>query len=128
MTSSHIKSTLPRIVLTLAVLAIPTIAAAKCSHPPTPWKFGGSLSSTWRTTEDSVCLSTSNHPENIATIEIEAKPKNGVAGKNGPYGIAYKPNPGFRGSDSFSYAVTSNAHYRLGVGHVARVTIYVIAE
>jgi hypothetical protein len=128
MKSSCIKSTLQRSILALAVLAIPSIAAAKCTKPPMPWKFGGSLSSTWRTTEDSVCQTTSNHPENIASIEIDAKPKNGIAGKNGPYGVAYKPNPGFRGSDVFSYSVTSNANYRRGAGLVARVTVYVIAE
>jgi hypothetical protein len=97
-------------------------------HPPIPWTFGSSISSTWRITEGSSCGSTSNHPDHIARIEIEARPKNGIAGKSGPSVVAYKPNPGFKGSDSFSYAITSNANYRGGAGMVAHVTVYVISE
>jgi hypothetical protein len=74
----------------------------------TAWQFGSSFVGTWRT-DGAVCTSTSNHPENIAAISVVQRPKHGIAGKNGPYGIAYKPDSGFRGNDSFVYTVTSNA-------------------
>jgi hypothetical protein len=128
MPSLILEKALPRFVVVLALSAIPAMASAKCAHPPIPWKFGGSISSSWRSTDGSVCVSTSNHPNHIASIEITSKPSNGVAGKNGPFGVAYKPNPGFRGSDAFSYAVTSNAQYRKGAGMVAHVTVYVSVE
>jgi hypothetical protein len=75
-----------------------------------------------------VCTSTSNHPDNIAAIRILQRPKHGIAGKNGPYGIAYRANPGFKGADSFVYTVTPNANYRGGAGQIATVTINVIVE
>jgi hypothetical protein len=108
--------------------SMPTATWAKCEHPPVPWSFGSSISSTWRITDGTACASTSLHPENIAKIEIEARPKHGIAGRNGPFGIAYKPKPGFKGTDTFSYAVMPNANYRNGAGGIARVTIHVISE
>lgn len=102
-------------------------AYAGCVHPMTAWQFGSSFVGTWRT-DGAVCPSTSNHPENIAAISVVQRPKHGIAGKNGPYGIAYKPDSGFRGNDPFVYTVTSNANYRKGAGHVATVTINVIIE
>ena len=102
-------------------------AYAGCVHPMTAWQFGSSFVGT-RRTDGAVCTSTSNHPENIAAISVVQRPKHGIAGKNGPYGIAYKPDSGFRGNDSFVYTVTSHANYRKGAGHVATVTINVIIE
>jgi hypothetical protein len=104
------------------------LAFAKCEHPKIPWAFGRTISSTWRLTGGGTCTSTNNHPENIEKIEIESKAKNGIAGKSGPFAVAYQPNPGFTGSDVFSYAVTSNANYNKGPGWVARVTVYVISQ
>jgi hypothetical protein len=75
---------------------IPTAALAKCEHPPIPWSFGKSISTTWRTIGGSVCASANYHPQHIAKIEIETRPANGIAGKNGPFAVAYKPNPGLR--------------------------------
>jgi hypothetical protein len=108
-------------------LAISTANAA-CHHQHMPWRFDQSFSSTWRTDNRSVCTSTNYHPEYIAKIEIVSKPQHGIAGKNGPYGIAYKPEPGFHGSDAFTYAVTSSSNWRGGAGHVAHVTVFVIVD
>ena len=117
-------------ILGIVVLCagMPTMASAECKHAPIPWEFGRSISSTWRITGGSTCGSNNYHPENIARIEIETRPKNGVAGKSGPFGVAYKPNPGFKGSDTFSYAIIPNAHYRGFLGSVGRVTVNVISE
>jgi hypothetical protein len=102
-------------------------AYAGCVHPKTAWQFGSAFVGTWRT-DGAVCTSTSFHPENIAAISVVQRPKHGIAGKNGPYGIAYKPDTGFRGNDSFVYTVTSNANYRKGAGQVATITINIIVE
>jgi hypothetical protein len=112
----------------LLCAGMPMVAAAKCEHPPVPWSFGSSMHSTWRITGGTPCTSTHLHPENIARIEIEARPKHGVAGKDGPFGVAYKPSPGFKGTDTFSYAVFPSANYRNGAGGVARVTVNIISE
>lgn len=109
-------------------VTLPAGALAKCAHPPIPWKFGHSIATTWRTNEGSVCQSTSTRPEHISKIEITSKPRHGTAGKDGPYGVAYKPDSGFKGSDTFVYVVTSNSNYRKGAGRVAKVTVLVVVE
>jgi hypothetical protein len=102
-------------------------AMAFCEHPPTKWAFGQQFSQTW-ITDGEVCKSISNFPENIDEIRITEKAKHGISGKNGRYGVAYKPNPGFKGTDSFTYEVISNANYRKGPGMVATVMITVIVQ
>jgi hypothetical protein len=114
--------------LSCSLFANSSIAYAACKHPPIPWRFGQQVSTTWRTDGKSVCTSTSNHPEHIERIEIESKPQHGIAGKNGPLGVAYKPDSGFHGLDNFVFAVTSNSTYRKGPGMIARVTVLVIVE
>ena len=103
-------------------------AYAACKHDRIPWRFGQSMASMWVTDDRSVCTSTHNHPEHIAKIEIESRPQHGVAGKSGPFAVAYKPNPGFHGSDAFTYAVTSNDNYRRGAGLVARISVFVTVQ
>ena len=110
------------------VAALATDALAKCDKPPMPWKFGGNLTTTWRSTEGSVCTTTSNHPQNIEKIKIISKPQHGVAGRDGPFGVAYKPDAGYRGSDTFVYLVTSNSNFRKGAGWVAKITVLVKVE
>lgn len=107
---------------------MPASVLAKCTHPPIPWKFGHNITTTWHTSEGSVCVTTSNHPDHIDKIEVASKPQHGTAGKDGPYGVAYKPDSGFRGSDEFVYVVTSNSHYRKGAGRTAKVTVVVVVE
>jgi hypothetical protein len=110
------------------ILAIPHVASASCNTHRVPWAFDQTISSTWHTTSGSVCLTVNNHPDNIDAVEIDSKPNHGTAGKSGRFGVAYRPNPGFKGSDSFSYAVTSNGNYRRGSGLVAHVMVNVISE
>jgi hypothetical protein len=128
------KDSLAKIRLPLAstVFALLSIglcrpAVAACDHEPTKWIFGQSFYQTWRT-DGAACASKSNYPENIGEIRIIEKAKHGIFGKNGPFGVAYRPNPGFKGTDSFSYEVISNARYRHGAGVVATVFITVIVE
>ena len=49
-------------------------------------------------------------------------------GKSGLFGLAYKPNPGFKGTDSLAFAFVSNSSWRGGAGQVANVRITVIVE
>jgi hypothetical protein len=109
------------------ILVWPTFASAKCEHGPIDWNYGGSVETTW-VTDGSACRSRSRHPENVEKIVIETKPRHGVVGKDGPYGVAYLPNPGFKGEDSFSYTVRSNANFRLGAGVVARILVKVLVQ
>jgi hypothetical protein len=107
---------------------LPNAAYAGCKHDAIPWKFGKQTFSKWQTDNTSVCKSTNNRPQHIQKIEIVSKPQHGLAGKDGPFGVAYKPEAGFHGSDSFVYEVTSNSAYRKGAGMVARVTVVVVVQ
>jgi hypothetical protein len=122
-----LRGKMARWVIPLAVMTISSAAFARCEHEKTAWQFGRSFTGIWRT-NGTICTSTSNHPENIAQIVVVRKPSHGIAGRNGPYGIAYKPNPGFKGADYFEYHVISNGNHRRGAGQVARVAINVIVE
>ena len=100
---------------------------AFCKHPSVPWRYGGSFSSTWFVSVGGVCISTNKHPDNVSYIKITSPASHGIAGKDGPFGIAYHPSPGFKGSDTFVYTVTSkaNSKYR---GQIATISVYVIVE
>jgi hypothetical protein len=111
--------------LVVTPIALVTDAHAACKHDRIPWRYGQSIASVWVTDDRSVCTSTSNEPQYIEKIEIETRPQHGIAGKSGPYAVAYKPNRGFHGSDTFTYAVTSNQSYRRGAGLVSRITVLV---
>jgi|SRR5581483_4389329 len=100
-------------------------AQAGCRHPPVGWKFGQTVSTLWSTDEEAVCVSRNLHPDQIGKIEIVSKPKHGTAGAAGGDSVAYKPNWGYRGSDTFSYAVISNSNFHKGAGQVARVNVFV---
>jgi hypothetical protein len=102
-------------------------AYATCQHPPTKWAYDQKLSQTWYSDGD-ICTDIANFPQSIAEIKITARPKHGVAGKNGPFGVAYRPDAGFKGTDSFGYVVISNAGYRGGAGRRADVTITVVVQ
>jgi len=110
------------------VATFATDAWATCTKHRTHWSFGKNTSVNWRTSGGSVCLSTTSRPQNIEKIEISSKPQNGIAGRNGPFGVAYKPNAGYRGSDAFVYMVTSNSNYRKGAGWTAKITVFVTVE
>jgi hypothetical protein len=117
-------------VTALLAMQIGTLseAHAACRHDRMPWRFGETMASVWVTDDKSVCTSTHSHPENIAKIEFESKPQHGIAGKSGPYAVAYRPNAGFHGSDTFTYAVTSNSNAHRGAGRVARITVFVTVQ
>jgi len=109
----------------LALAATAPAAAAGCNGGDVNWHFGKTTRTIWFTSATSPCQSISNHPENIDRIEITERAENGLAGKNGPYGVAYVAKPGFKGTDHFVYSVVSNAHYRKGAGVVSRIEVTV---
>ena len=112
---------------TLLALAIGPVSSAEggCRHPAVGWKFGQTVSALWSTDEEAVCVSRNLHPDQIGKIEIVSKPKHGTAGAAGGDSVAYKPNWGYRGSDTFSYAIISNDNFHKGAGQVARVNVFV---
>ncbi len=107
------------------VSSAPVLAHCERSH--IPWRYGQSASSVWRT-DGAVCTDTPNEHQYIAAIRIIERPKHGVLGKAGLFGLAYKPFPGFKGTDSLSFAFVSNSAWRGGAGQIANVSITVIVE
>ena len=113
-----------RVYSAIAVLlvALPAVAQGNC-HERVHWTFGRSTTSTWHVSGGAACSMTNTRPQHIAKIDIDSNAKNGVVGKSGPFGVVYKPNFGFKGSDSFSFSITSNESYDKGAGYVAHVLI-----
>ncbi len=110
---------------TLALFAPLSGAQAKCKHEPSHWRFGKTVSVLWSTDEEAVCTARNIHPEKIERIEIASKPKHGSAGVAGTESIAYKPNWGYRGRDTFTYVIRSSANAKNGAGQIARVNVFV---
>jgi hypothetical protein len=109
----------------LIASSAPTLARCERSH--ISWRYGQQASSIWHT-DGAVCTDVPNEHQYIARIRITKRPKHGILGKAGTFGLAYKPNPGFKGTDSLSFAFVSNNSWRGGAGQVANVSITVIVE
>ena len=102
-------------------------ALARCERSHIPWRYGQQVSSVWPT-DGAVCTDIPNEHEYIAEIRITERPTRGVLGKAGLFGLAYKPDPGFKGTDTLSFAFVSNGSWRGGAGKIANVSITVIVE
>ena len=114
--------------LALGLLIASSIPAlARCERSHIPWRYGQQVSSVWRT-DGAVCTDVPNEHQYIAAIQITERPKHGVLGKAGLFGLAYKPDPGFKGTDTLSFAFVSNNTWHGGPGQVANVSITVIVE
>jgi hypothetical protein len=109
------------------VIASSAPAWARCERSHIPWRYGEQVSSVWHT-DGSVLTDVPKEHQYIAQIRITERPKHGILGKAGTFGLAYKPNPGFKGTDSLSFAFVSNSSWRGGVGQVANVSISIIVE
>ena len=102
-------------------------ALARCERSHIPWRYGESVSSVW-TTDGAVCQDVPNEHQYIAAIRITQRPKHGVLGKAGLFGLAYKPDPGFKGTDTLAFAFVSNSTWRGGAGLIANVSITVVVQ
>ena len=83
--------------------------------------------SIWRT-DGAVCTDVPREHQYIAEIRITGRPQHGVLGKAGLFGLAYRPAPGFKGTDTLSFAFVSNNKWEGGAGQVANVNITIIVE
>src|SRR5947199_3091384 len=114
--------------LALGLLIVSSVPAlARCERSHIPWRCGQSVSSVWHT-DGAVCTDVPNEHQYIAAIQITERPKHGVLGKAGLFGLAHKPDPGFKGTDTLSFAFVSNSSWRGGPGQVANVSITVVVE
>jgi hypothetical protein len=102
-------------------------AWARCERSHISWRYGQQVSSVWHT-DGAVCTDVPNEHQYIAQIRITERPQHGILGKAGTFGLAYKPNPGFKGTDSLSFAFVSNNSWQGGAGQVANVSITIIVE
>jgi hypothetical protein len=109
------------IIVAVLSVTLPASALAECDRPFINWGWGVTVNSTWHTSGGSVCVVTFRWPEYNAKIDIASKPKHGMAGKDGPFGVAYKPNPGYRGRDDFVFRITSTSGFRVGTVNVSVV-------
>ncbi|MEM7124873.1 MAG: Ig-like domain-containing protein [Chloroflexota bacterium] len=101
--------------------AILTIVVSKVDQPPTP---GDDTATTDIDTQVVInALANDSDPDaDPVTITAVGIPSNGTATLTQEQRILYLPNPGFVGTDTFSYTVTAN-----GISRQANVVVTVIA-
>jgi len=113
------------LVLALGLLILSSVPAlARCERSHIPWRYGQSVASVWHT-DGAVCTDVPERTSVHCAIRITERPKHGALGKAGLFGLAYKPEPGFKGTDTLSFAFVSNSSWRGGPG---QVSITVIVE
>ena len=115
------------VIVLLAVLPASTSSLASCSNPGLGrWHFGEARRLNWRTTGGDACaieLSPDRRTE-MADLRISARARHGLAARSGLTGIAYKPNEGFKGVDTFSFSFSGTGPETRGVTTV-QVTVRV---
>jgi hypothetical protein len=120
-------SAFTKTALCFVFVCLCTQAQAACSYSDFNEAFGITLNVPLRVTEGSTCAIRSKYPQFIGSINVTRKASHGIAGKNADGG-AYQPNPNFKGTDRFSYTITSNSNWTGGAGKVTTVNVDVKVE
>jgi len=116
-----------RLIVLLAVLPASTSSLAFCNNPGLGrWHFGEARRLNWHTTGGDTCaVELSPHRQTqMADLRISARARHGLAARSGLTGIAYKPNEGFKGVDTFSFSFSGAGPETRGVTTV-QVTVRV---
>src|SRR5579871_2091164 len=102
----------------ILLASVPTAASADCNSPGLgKWRFGETIKLVWHSTDGGIC-STDLRPYSstqMLNLQIVARPRHGTAGRSGLTSIAYRPAPGFKGTDSFTVSLS-------GIGHITQGT------
>jgi hypothetical protein len=62
------------------------------------------------------------------SIRITSRPAHGTAASSGNYSVAYRPNAGFRGTDSFAFTVRGTGRVRPGVVRSSTIQVSVTVQ
>jgi hypothetical protein len=103
------------IVLGLIVCCLSTTPVrAACNMPRFPVDFGTDISTSMSVSNDSRCemkFWSGRSGNTFESIRILERPQHGIVAKaEGFPSVAYRPNPGFRGADSFSFIVSGRGN------------------
>jgi hypothetical protein len=92
-------------------------------------RIGEITTANWTITNGSACVSNFKlaKTSKYSSVGISSKPSHGIAGSAGVDSIAYRPEPGFKGSDAFVVRVEGHGKGKPGEG-IATVRIYVQVE
>lgn len=82
-------------------------AQSGCNWSRAPFCDGCTVDRHISATADAVCIMRSTTGNRVLVGRVSTvRPKNGTVGQDGPGVRAYRPNPGFRGSDYFEDQIT----------------------
>ena len=62
------------------------------------------------------------------SIRINSRPAHGTAGSSGSYSVAYRPTPGFRGTDSFTFTVRGTGGQAINVVKSTTIRVNVTVQ
>lgn len=121
------RNTALGLIILMAVLPASTSSLAFCSNPGLGrWHFGEARRLNWHSTGGDTCaveLSPDRRTQ-MANLRISARARHGLAARSGLTGIAYKPDEGFKGVDTFSFSFSGIGPETHGVTTV-QVTVKV---
>jgi hypothetical protein len=121
------RNTALGLIILIALLPASTSSLAFCRNPGLGrWHFGEARRLNWHSTGGDTCaVELSPDPRTqMANLRISARARHGLAARSGLTGIAYKPNEGFKGVDTFSFSFSGIGPETRGVTTV-QVTVKV---
>jgi hypothetical protein len=106
----------------------PREAQAVCKIGHYIIRIGETTSANW-TTDGSPCVSNFKlaKTSKFSSLRIASKPSHGFAGRSGVDSIAYRADPGFKGTDAFVISIEGHGKGKPGEG-TAIVRVYVRVE
>jgi hypothetical protein len=114
------------LIVFLAVLSASTSSIAGCNSPGLGrWHFGEVHRLEWHSTGGDICA-TELRPDpqtGMTNLQIATKARHGLAARAGLTGIAYRPAPGFKGTDTFSFSFSG-----AGIRTSGTTTVQVVVE
>ena len=113
------------VVALLMMLSKP--ADAGCRVAGFRFSWGSDTSASMMVTGGSTCAINLRAGASSAfeSIRISSRPAHGTTGSSGSYSVAYRPNAGFTGSDSFAFTVTGRGREASSKSTTVRVSVTV---
>jgi hypothetical protein len=107
----------------------PETSYAECRVNHFKIRIGEVRTANWTVTNGGVCIAHFKlaNTSRYTSLTISSKPSHGFAGRDGVDGIAYRPDPGFKGGDAFAFSVEGHGKGKPGEG-TAVVQVFVRVE
>jgi hypothetical protein len=118
-------------LLMLAIwISCSSAADAGCRVGTFRFSWGSDTSASMLVTQGSTCAINlrAGGGSAFGSIKISSRPAHGTAGASGSYSVAYRPKPGFTGSDSFAFTASGSGSREPNVGRSTTIQVNVTVQ